>query len=300
LLSGTSSVTNWLTGIKNKYPEATTTGTTLAGKVLAALLARVSNFLTKGSSSGTQYLQGIKNKYPEATTTGQTLANKVLAGCQAVVKSFRTAGANAGQGFVDGLKSKQDAAASAGSAIGNAAYEAAKKALDEHSPSKKMGKVGENAGLGFINQLMLYVAEAAQAGEDLGTAAVTGASNSINTASAIVNLDDLITFDDLTDPVIKPIVDLKNIENSASYINDMFNDSIKIISGNIQAASDSMQLHTAKIIEKEEKSEKDEKSGNTYQFIQNNTSPKSLSRIEIYRQTKNQFTKFKQEVDSQS
>ena len=30
--------------------------------------------------------------------------------------------------------------------------------------------------------------------------------------------------------------------------------------------------------------------GNTYQFTQNNYSPKALSRIEIYRQTKNQLS----------
>jgi hypothetical protein len=34
-------------------------------------------------------------------------------------------------------------------------------------------------------------------------------------------------------------------------------------------------------------------SGNTYQFTQNNYSPKALSRAEIYRQTKNQFAAMK-------
>lgn len=33
--------------------------------------------------------------------------------------------------------------------------------------------------------------------------------------------------------------------------------------------------------------------GNTYQFTQNNYSPKALSRIDIYRQTKNQFSAMK-------
>ena len=33
--------------------------------------------------------------------------------------------------------------------------------------------------------------------------------------------------------------------------------------------------------------------GNTYQFTQNNYSPKPLSRLEIYRQTKNQFSAMK-------
>ena len=38
--------------------------------------------------------------------------------------------------------------------------------------------------------------------------------------------------------------------------------------------------------------------GNTYQFTQNNYSPKALSRIEIYRQTKNQFSTLKGLVEA--
>ena len=35
------------------------------------------------------------------------------------------------------------------------------------------------------------------------------------------------------------------------------------------------------------------RAGNTYTFTQNNYSPKALSRLDIYRQTKNQFSALK-------
>ena len=38
--------------------------------------------------------------------------------------------------------------------------------------------------------------------------------------------------------------------------------------------------------------------GNTYTFTQNNYSPKALSRVEIYRQTKNQFSAMKGLVET--
>ena len=38
--------------------------------------------------------------------------------------------------------------------------------------------------------------------------------------------------------------------------------------------------------------------GNNYTFTQNNYSPKALSRIEIYRQTKNQFSALKGLVET--
>ncbi len=65
---------------------------------------------------------------------------------------FYTAGTNAATGFLNGLKLKinDGSVYAAGYSIGNTAYEAAKKALDEHSPSKKMKKVGEFAVDGFV------------------------------------------------------------------------------------------------------------------------------------------------------
>lgn len=39
-------------------------------------------------------------------------------------------------------------------------------------------------------------------------------------------------------------------------------------------------------------------SGNNYNFTQNNYSPKALSRIDIYRQTKNQFSALKGLVET--
>lgn len=38
--------------------------------------------------------------------------------------------------------------------------------------------------------------------------------------------------------------------------------------------------------------------GNSYSFVQNNYSPKALSRIDIYRQTKNQFSALKGLVET--
>ncbi len=65
---------------------------------------------------------------------------------------FYSAGKDAAVGFINGLKLKinDGSVYAAGYDIGNSAYKAAKKALDEHSPSKKMKKVGEFAIDGFV------------------------------------------------------------------------------------------------------------------------------------------------------
>lgn len=65
---------------------------------------------------------------------------------------FVTAGSNAAAGFISGIQMKIDSGDvyAAGYSIGDTAYKAAKKALDEHSPSKKMKKVGAFAIEGFV------------------------------------------------------------------------------------------------------------------------------------------------------
>ena len=65
---------------------------------------------------------------------------------------FYSAGKDAAVGFINGIKLKinDGSVYAAGYDIGNSAYKAAKKALDEHSPSKKMKKVGEFAVDGFV------------------------------------------------------------------------------------------------------------------------------------------------------
>jgi hypothetical protein len=287
---GTTSVTNYIQAFKNKYSEASTVGTTLAGKVTAAILSKVSLFLAYGQNSGNNYVRGINQYSSEAGNAGRTLSGNAIRACQSYADAFRSAGVNAGQGFINGVYSKVGDAGEAGAALGYAAYNAARKALNEHSPSKKMAEVGDYAGLGFINSLMTYVAKAALAGKEIGESTLDGASSAFNKVSEVLNLDDI------SDPVIKPIVDLENVEKSVDSISKMFSDTMSVVSGNIQAASGSMTVRTSGTVESSSQNGKDETSGNTYQFIQNNNSPKSLSRVEIYRQTKNQFTKFKQEV----
>lgn len=283
LTKGTASANQYLTGMKNQYPIATLTGTELSNKPLLAMQLKVAEFLTKGTASANQFLQGFKNKYGEATTTGKTLANSALAGCQSLYSSFYQAGANGGQGFVDGLKSKMSDATSAGAAIGKAAYDAAKKALDEHSPSKKMGEVGENAGLGFINKLMLYVAKAASAGKDIGEAAIDGTKSGLQ------------MLDDVGDIVLHPRVMMDDVYSSVKEIEDLFNNAVVGIRANATNLNTQVQNAKTGNVKNDQDVNQPVTGGITnYNFNQYNTSPKSLSRIEIYRQTNNQFRQFKE------
>lgn len=283
LTKGTASVNQYLTGIKNQYPIATTTGTELSNQLLLAVQLKNTEFFTVGINFVNQFLQAFRNKYRDAMVAGKTLSNNALAGCRSLYSPFYQAGANGGQGFIDGLRSKISAAASAGYAIGRAAYEAAKRALDEHSPSKKMGEVGDNAGLGFVNQLMMYVAKAASAGKEIGKAAIDG------TESGLQMLDDFGDF------VLHPRVDMDNVYSSIKEIEELFNNAINNIRTNAIGVSTQVQNAKNGTSDKIQDQNKSVSGGvSNYTFNQYNTSPKALSRIDIYRQTNNQFRQFKE------
>lgn len=76
---------------------------------------------------------------------------------------FNTAGVNVAQGFINGINSKLSGASSAGRALGLAALNAAKKALDSHSPSREFIHLGENIGEGLAIGVNNSIVPASQA-----------------------------------------------------------------------------------------------------------------------------------------
>ena len=98
-------------------------------------------------------------------------------------------------------------------------------------------------------------------------------------------ISDYINSDMDTQPTIRPVLDLSNVQSGTRQINAMFSrtQAMSISSGMNRAASSGNQNGGFQ-----------DSSGATYNyFTQNNYSPKALSRVEIYQQTKNQFSAMK-------
>ena len=294
LTKGTAHAMQYLTGIKNKYGEAQTTGSTFAEKVLAGLHSKLGEFLTEGAAAANNYLTGFKNKYGEAQTAGKTMATNLIAGLKSYNDQFVQAGRDGAQGFINGFISNEmkQKAADAGKQLAKAAYDAAKKELDEHSPSKKMGEVGEFAALGFINKLMAYVSKAYNAGTAIGGSTLDGLRSAVDNINTIIDSGIDIT------PRIVPTVDLSNVRKSTSDISKLFNEAIGVTVGNVQTTASSIKSKKAFDDEVNNPKKSSDKPTQQFNFNQHNYSPKALSRIEIYRDGKNLFSQFKQEVET--
>ena len=197
------------------------------------------------------------------------------------LKSFNDAGIYLAEGFANGLGSKLTYAADKARALAKAAVNAIEDELEINSPSKVLYKDGEFSGMGFVGALSDYADKSYDAGAGLADSARMGLRK------AITKIADTLDGDIDTEPTIRPVLDLTNVESGARRINTLFarNQAMSISIGSYDKLGE------------DQNGEFNTKSGNTYQFTQNNYSPKALSRIDIYRQTKNQFSAMERMVE---
>lgn len=184
-------------------------------------------------------------------------------------------------GFIVGIRSQIQAAAQAAAEMAAAALAAAKAELDINSPSRAFMEVGEYAVMGLAKGLCDYSELSENAASTLGGSVIDNLRDTIKSVYDIVNSE----FD--SQPTIRPVLDLSNVEAGAVKLNSMFSRT------QAMRVSNSMSNHGEGI---QNGVNTPSNGGNTYQFTQNNYSPKALSRAEIYRQTKNQFSAMKRTV----
>lgn len=183
------------------------TGDSPAAKVKKAASDLITNFTT-----------AIKDKKSTVKSAFETIAeagvDKLTS--RSIKGDFEGAGEDLAKGFANGIKNKKYLATDAGSALGKAALEAAKEALDEHSPSREMYKVGDFAGRGFVNALYDNVSTAYKAGGEMADSARFGLSR------AIAKITDVINNDIDAQPTIRPILDLSDVRTGANAIGGLF------------------------------------------------------------------------------
>lgn len=282
--AGETSGKNYVDALRKQTSNAKNAAQALANAAVQALTAEYGRFYGAGTQSANQYAQGLSTGVAAATNAARTMAqgaaNNMDPKDENGTSLFYKAGANAATGFINGIKSKLSDAQAAGREIANAAKNAASKALQEKSPSRVMFGIGSYAGEGFVLGLQSWLDSSSGAGTDLAKA--------VNDAVSDFEMDDI---------VITPLVDLSNVMESAEIINSMFNSALSATSSRTSAVIASANMAKAYNSNKEIQNEQ-QKYGNTYNFVQNNNSPKALSRIDIYRDTKNLMKQYREAVEA--
>jgi len=100
-----------------------------------------------GMMFGSWYVSGVGSKIGKAKSEGESLADSAESGLNTA--DGYSIGSSFGSGFVSGIGSWISNAASKAAELANNALNAAKRALDSHSPSKKAKKIGKTLPQGF-------------------------------------------------------------------------------------------------------------------------------------------------------
>lgn len=141
--------------------------------------------------------------------------NKAVSSARSGMSKFYDAGRYLVAGFANGIRDNIYLAQRAAIALADNTESAARSRLHINSPSKVFRKIGAGVPEGFAQGIERF--------SYLGARAVESMSNDgIGSASKVLsNVTAALTDDVNTQPTIRPIVDLSNVENSSDAISNM-------------------------------------------------------------------------------
>jgi len=229
-------------------------------------------YMQKGEWIDEGLAQGIDNLSHLPVNMIIMMANEMLSTARSKMSSdkYSPIGAGIVEGIQSGIDSRKDGIYSTLSEIADKVESTLRKALDVNSPSKRMIPIGSGIteglavgvekGYSYLDNSLFTVGDMAVESMKLTVA---------NIASTLAN--------EIEDPVITPVLDLSKVQAGVRTLNNT-------ISANqaVGARASFNNLQNGQL------------SGNgNIIFNQVNNSPKALSRIEIYRDTRNLFAQAK-------
>ena len=152
-----------------------------------------------------------------------------------VMSDAKSSGKYLVQGFAKGIDENTFMAKASAIAMAKAALQAANDTLEVASPSKAFYETGRFSVLGFTNALSDGTRNAYNAGFTMAEMAKNGLSKAISKVSEVINSD----ID--SQPTIRPVLDLSDVESGAGYLNGMFSNGPSIgVAANLRAISSGM------------------------------------------------------------
>ena len=276
--------------VSESYADGITKAATSAINAVRSLgskvHAEINTFKTSYESSGEGLIEaivkGFNSMENRLVNAAGNLTSESLSEVESYYSWFMDAGESLVRGFASGITAYTFYAEARAAAMARAAYNAAMEELDAHSPSRLMEKVGGYFAKGFSNGIENDASISEDSAARMAQTAMDATMTVLDRITALLN-----GSLDMT-PTITPVLDLSQIEKDARRLDTMMNN---------QMANKTSQMFNASSQNGSNSLENGVNSSNTgggdIIFNQYNTSPKALSRIDIYRQTKTQLSQAK-------
>ena len=213
--AGTSIITNLVAGITESASSLKDALNQLCIDACPTTDEMSALFMPAGTDMMTSLASGISDGSDTVNTAASTVAKGGANAANDYKYYFWQAGGNMVKGFAEGISANTFRAEAKARAMALKALNAAKAALDINSPSKETYKVGAFFGKGFVNAIEDYESKSSKAGYSMADSARRGLSNAISKVS------DLVENGIDSQPTIRPVLDLSDIESGAGTINGM-------------------------------------------------------------------------------
>lgn len=194
--------------LKSKFEEA-------AKKGLEGLTSKKSEFNTAGADLMKSLSSGVSSQTATVKNQFSTLLSNCIATVRSYYSQFQSAGSYLVSGIANGISANAGAVANASANVASRAASAARSRLQIKSPSKVGYKIGDYFGIGFTNGITDNIRNAGLSSDALAESATTGLSNAISKIAALIDsgID--------TNPTIRPVLDLTEIQNGSAAIADL-------------------------------------------------------------------------------
>ena len=213
--AGTSLIKSFLTGITSQTSTVVTKAKEITTKMISVISSQKSRFRTSGGDLMKEVSSGISGQTNTVKNQFSALLNNCVAAIRGYYSQFQSAGSYLAAGVANGISANSASASLAAKKMAGHAATSAAKRLNEHSPSKVGYKIGDYFGIGFTNGITDNIRNAGLSSDALAESATNGLSNAI---SKIVTLIDS-GID--TNPTIRPVLDLTEIQNGSAAMADL-------------------------------------------------------------------------------
>jgi tape measure domain-containing protein len=270
--SGMKIIIGFLTGIANNIGKVVDQGARIIIEFLNGIGRNASKIIQAGVDLVLSFLNGIadgiRNNASRVVDAGWNIASALI------------------EGVVKGIRQLIGRAVDAALNVAKSMWNAVTGFFDILSPSKKMVWMSRMLVMGIVKGLDKYEDLAVKSTVNMGENMVDSMGKTLTGLSSVLGKD-LIDFE----PVISPVLDLSQVRSEAATLADI----LAAPSFDLATAARNAQNANSGFEENRETAEDDgtTSDGDTYNFTQNNTSPKALSEVEIYRQTKNLISRTK-------
>lgn len=164
----------------------------------------------------------VETKMPQVRSAIGRLVKAIVQEFKSCVKDAISVGGNIVDGLKNGIANGIESVKEAARNVASSALSAAKNFLGIHSPSREFGKLGMYSDQGLAGGMLDNTSVVKSAATRVADTALTSMQK------AMTSVNDLMTSDIDTQPRIRPILDLTDIQNGAGQINSLLGSTASI------------------------------------------------------------------------